>query len=327
MLTIAIPTFNRLEPLLNTLRQLNIQPRVDECEILIVDNASAFPLEDLTRHFPDLENLRIKVQRNRGNIGLSGNLLRCMEYARSEWVWILADDDNLKDQSVSTILSRIEDADGLDFILFSQQSGQSGGVVASDIREFSEALDSWDRICFISDGVYRTGSACTLLNVGILYGYSVVPFLAIILVGLQDNGWKVSFEKEVLVEPAHRATSTWSMIWSTHTMTVIELIGDVTALERMRSIARTWCLGPIGLTHDYLTRRRADQGGHPREAFLHRLFMASRCSPKYRMLAITCWMLSKLPNDFALRGIEQIRRIAGRQNRNDRSGEQVFGQA
>lgn len=327
MLTIAIPTFNRLEPLLNTLRQLNVQPRVGECEILIVDNASTFPLEDLTRHFPDFENLRIEIRRNRSNLGLSGNLLRCMEYAQSEWVWILADDDDLKQDSVSTVLNRITERSEVDFILFSQEAGQTGGVIASGIREFSASLDSWDRICFISDGVYRTHSACALLNVGILYGYSVVPFLAIILIGLQHNGWKVSFEREVLVQPAHRAASTWSLIWSTHTMTVVELINDAMAAEQIRSIARTWCLGPIGLTHDFVTRRREKQGGHPREAFLHRLFMASRCSSKYRVLSVACWMLSFLPDNLALGGIERIRRIVGRHNRKARSGDPVFGQA
>jgi Glycosyl transferase family 2 len=327
MLTISIPTYNRLEPLLHTLHQLNLQPRADECEILIVDNASAFPLEDLTRRFPEFGRLKIQVERNRGNIGLSGNLLRCMELATSEWVWVLADDDDLEENSVATVLNRIESAAEIDFILFSQTAGQSGGIVASDTREFADALDSWDRVCFISDGVYRSSRACALLNIGILYGYSVVPFLAMILIGLQDHRWKVAFEREVLVAPAHRAPNTWSLIWSTHTMTVIELVTDVPAAERLRSIARTWCLGPVGLTHDYLTRRRAKQAGHPREAFLHRLFMASRCSLKYRILAVVCWMLSMLPDSLALGGIRQIRRLAGTQAKNSRSGEQVFGQA
>ena len=92
-LTITIPTYNRSEALSKTVRQL-LPQLTQECNLLIVDNASETPaiavLGELLLAWPDVN---IQIHRNRYNVGMCGNFMRCFELCDTEWLWILGDDD------------------------------------------------------------------------------------------------------------------------------------------------------------------------------------------------------------------------------------------
>jgi glycosyltransferase involved in cell wall biosynthesis len=111
LLAISIPTFNRadyLGELLNCLcGQINLlQVSVS---ISVFDNASTDRTNELVRKtqsvFPFL-----KYYRHPTNIGGVANILRCVEFADAEWVWVLPDDCILPDKSIETILQRLETA-------------------------------------------------------------------------------------------------------------------------------------------------------------------------------------------------------------------------
>lgn len=326
-LTIAIPTYNRAPNVLCTLEQLFSQPGIDRCEIVVVDNASEQPVEAyIASSAPHIAG-KVRFHRNVGNLGLSGNILRCFELGSTEWLWILADDDVIQPSAVEAILGRLENASSLDFILFGQGPGQSGGTEAASSEEFAFQLDTWSRITFISAGLYRTSRAQALLNVGINYAYSVVPFLAMILQGLEQHRWRVAFESFVLVEPAHRASNTWSPVWSIHTYLVAELVESPRAARRLLSLAKRWALGPVGLVHDLQVRTCNQHPGLSRLAVSHKLAILGWGGMRRRLLVLLCRLVILLPPRLGMKLIEALRKIAGRSGRNGRSGERIFGQA
>ncbi len=102
-LTIAIPTYNRLHLLKETLSILLPQQQLG-VEILVCDNDSKDgTYEYLTRLYPE-----IRIFRQQTNIGQDGNVLSCFEQARGQYVWILSDDDFPVSNAVEHILKAIE---------------------------------------------------------------------------------------------------------------------------------------------------------------------------------------------------------------------------
>lgn len=95
ILTIAIPTYNRIEQLRRTLT--NLIPQLDDrCYLMILDNNSDNKVEN---EISDLTELLSKesyaVIRHRINIGADTNIFRCFELCETKWLWTLSDDDEV----------------------------------------------------------------------------------------------------------------------------------------------------------------------------------------------------------------------------------------
>lgn len=326
VLTIAIPTYNRPVEVTATIRQLFAQARIDECEIIVVDNASSVSIEEaIWSEVPEIAG-KIIFHRNVSNIGLSGNLLRCMELARTERLWILADDDDLATDAVSHVLNSCSPADSPDFILFAQYAGQKGHPRTTSAKEFFNHVESWSRLGFVSTGIYRTSRLRDLMTVGTNYTYSLFPFLAMVVHGMHHCGWSAGLSGQVLVHPAHKAANTWALSSSINAYMIAELATDPDVAERLLKLASGWCLGPIGLTHDFALRQKKNDHGLPRPAYEHKLFLISSVSISLYFQSVVCRLLSYLPADLTLKVIDTVRRISGKQVQRNRGGEIVFGQ-
>ena len=107
MLTITIPTFNRrikLDYLLNSIITCpSYIKNIDFFKILVVDNCTPQGNEVLYKYSHHIDYII-----NSYNIGGSSNILRCVELAKTEWVWVLGDDDNIEDNTFDIILSYTE---------------------------------------------------------------------------------------------------------------------------------------------------------------------------------------------------------------------------
>src|SRR6266436_6050451 len=82
LVTIAIPTFNRA-PWLNDCVHSALSQTYQNFEILVSDNASTDGTEEVLRQFTDR---RIRVVRQKTNIGLLPNLNTCLAQARGDYV-------------------------------------------------------------------------------------------------------------------------------------------------------------------------------------------------------------------------------------------------
>ena len=87
--TVCIPTYNRRELLAGSLRSVLEQSRPD-VEIIVSDNASTDGTEAYVR---SIDDPRLRYDRLEQNIGLFGNLSRCLRLGRGRYRVMLPDDD------------------------------------------------------------------------------------------------------------------------------------------------------------------------------------------------------------------------------------------
>jgi abequosyltransferase len=101
ILTIAVPTYNRLDCLRLLVDSIRPELQASEgaIELLVCDNASADGTAAWLRELAAQGVLRLIEQP--ANIGADGNILTCMREAGSRHVWVCSDDD-LPDAGVLT---------------------------------------------------------------------------------------------------------------------------------------------------------------------------------------------------------------------------------
>lgn len=90
-LTIFIPTWNRVKPVLEAVK--SIGPILSDMEVVIVDNASEPAVFEELQHSIS-SNPSIKLFRNEHNLGMVRNWNRCLEESQGEWLGLLCSDDS-----------------------------------------------------------------------------------------------------------------------------------------------------------------------------------------------------------------------------------------
>ena len=247
-LTIAIPTFNRNEKLVENLSKL--LPQISTQKIIIIDNHSdilvSISLEKLITAYNHID---VKVYRNKTNIGICANFLRCFEYCETEWMWLLSDDDSVCPDAIE-ILER-DTSVYTDYHFFNYASSMvEKGVSYAEIfpenfpnstplqikntlsyREKSftteglndliHKFDSFVNLLFVSSGVYNLSKVLPHLRIGYIYAYSLAPHLATVFASLGNSG-KVLLSKDKLVffhPPDYK--DTWSRLTFSHGMPLL----------------------------------------------------------------------------------------------------------
>ncbi len=109
VLTIAIPTYNRIPQLKRTLERLVPQLN-DLCYLLILDNHSDVLVEkEVKELLSELDSSQYHVHHNRVNIGGDPNIHKCFEYCTTKWLWTLSDDDLIEADAIKTIFETIKE--------------------------------------------------------------------------------------------------------------------------------------------------------------------------------------------------------------------------
>lgn len=106
LLTIAVPTYNRVEKLSVCLDRIAAQVQGKPVEVLVSDNHS----DDTTEAFMNdymRDHQDITYIRNAENIGPDRNFLNCFERAAGEYVLLLGDDDVLLPGALDRILDAL----------------------------------------------------------------------------------------------------------------------------------------------------------------------------------------------------------------------------
>lgn len=106
LLTLAIPTYNRVEKLKSCLERVMEQTQGKSVELLVSDNASTDTtqlfMEEFCKSHPDVTYIR-----NPENVGPDRNFLNCYDKAAGEYVFLLGDDDLLLPGAVDSILEAL----------------------------------------------------------------------------------------------------------------------------------------------------------------------------------------------------------------------------
>ncbi|MEM0136174.1 MAG: glycosyltransferase family 2 protein [Thermoplasmatales archaeon] len=119
ILGICIPTYNREVFLLNNLRSIIPQFKKFQLPIYISDNCSddntRKTIEELAMAYPN-----INLKRNNSNIGFYLNTLNVISMAKTEYIWLMGDDDEICDDAVSYILNYLKERP--DFLVLNAQA-------------------------------------------------------------------------------------------------------------------------------------------------------------------------------------------------------------
>ena len=109
ILTIAIPVYKKI--LIDRLAIL-VPQLTDEVELLLIDDNQDNNLtQSINDKYGRINNLRIVI--NRVNLGLGTNLANCFYYTDTKWMWLLGDDDIVRQDSITTILKNIKSSDAI----------------------------------------------------------------------------------------------------------------------------------------------------------------------------------------------------------------------
>lgn len=114
-LSICIPTFNRGRQIVNCINSIYLASLNSDLnfEVCISDNGSSYDIDDLISQFK--KKLKIKINKNKFNIGYMPNLLKVIEISEGEFVWAIGDDDLLMPNALKRVDQLFEENLDVDF--------------------------------------------------------------------------------------------------------------------------------------------------------------------------------------------------------------------
>ncbi len=108
ILGICIPTYNREILLMNNLHSLIPQFMQFNLPIYISDNCSEDNtnkrVEELIKLYP-----HVYLKRNNSNLGMYLNIISAIKMAKTEYIWLMGDDDEIQENAVSVILEYLKE--------------------------------------------------------------------------------------------------------------------------------------------------------------------------------------------------------------------------
>ncbi|WP_049945495.1 glycosyltransferase family 2 protein [Candidatus Stoquefichus massiliensis] len=104
LLTIAIPTYNRLDQLKKSLPFILKQIDYKEIELIIYDNCSTDGTDKYIKNLI-MKGENIVYYKNDENLGADRNFLNCFDKASGNYVWLIGDDDYLLSGAINSIIS------------------------------------------------------------------------------------------------------------------------------------------------------------------------------------------------------------------------------
>ena len=217
MLTVAIPTFNRNERLVENLRVLlpQMQECADQCRLMVLDNCSDVPVEQslsaLLKQFPEVESEFI---RHRVNIGANANIMRCFEACRTPWIWVLGDDDPVQPRAIATILETAEAQPQSVLLNFSSDGQRKEARALQGIAALAEHLDASADLPWISSSVYKNDAMLPHLKLGYLYSYSLLPHIVTLLSAIGEHKGSFLSPAQIVDAAQRKKTSDSAQGWA-----------------------------------------------------------------------------------------------------------------
>lgn len=183
MLTVVIPTYGRPEDIKNLVDTL-LPQRNERWTLLIVDNCSPVPIRDLVP-------ADVEVVRNVVNIGASGNFPRCFEMAKTDWVWMIGDDDLVDPGGVERVLRAISehpDAAVINFGARGHTDGRDRPQIFHGFDEFLRGCDSISYSIWMSGNIYARKHYWPYLHMAYWFANTHCGHYVLLLFALMAGG-------------------------------------------------------------------------------------------------------------------------------------------
>jgi len=187
MITIAIPTYNRNKILRKNL--LILLPKVTtHYKIIIIDNHSDVPVyNDIKDVLKNFNHLDITVVRNKFNVGMTANIMKCYELCDTKWLWILGDDDEVTNNALDIIYSDTQTYKDYHFITYAWDKysfKRSGEYTAVGCKELIKYAENFGVILYLSTSLYNMDYVSKGVSFGNFFQSSYAPHLATLFMSL-----------------------------------------------------------------------------------------------------------------------------------------------
>lgn len=206
-LSIMIPTFNREKQLRNTLSRLAQNKGISGVLICVIDNNSDYNVSSIIKDFN--ERLNIKLVINKTNVGGSANVCKCFEYAETDWIWLLGDDDEPSENAIEFVLKDISQNKNENIFLYKYSNRESdfkdfeiagAGALVNHLYNEKDRLDL-SNLFFISTSVFNIGAIKKYISKAYLYTGSYVPhFIMSLFLMSENNKATVFFSNKKIVK-------------------------------------------------------------------------------------------------------------------------------
>jgi len=136
-LSICIPTYNRAELLENCLQSIisNVTSARFDYEVCVSDNCSGDKTEEVVCRAQ--ENIVIKYNKNKSNLGRVRNYLNVVDMAEGEFIWLVGDDDLLMPLAIEKVVALLNKHESVDFFYIN-----SFHLTTEYVFEFPQPFDT-----------------------------------------------------------------------------------------------------------------------------------------------------------------------------------------
>jgi abequosyltransferase len=210
-LSIAIPTFNRNSILAHHLPLL-LEQLNDECELLILDNASETPIgETLAVAFGPEIGGRLRVLRHPVNLGASANVMRCFEVCRAPWLWILSDAYPVQPHAISTLLAYCKSNSNIALVNFAHHEFGRISTELRGLEDFTKGIDRFGNVLMLAECLFNARLLRPHLRVGYQMAHSLAPQFAMVLAACARGAACYLATERLAGSKAHVGQNNWAI--------------------------------------------------------------------------------------------------------------------
>lgn len=183
LLTIYIPSYNRASSLLKQLEAIGVSEKID---VVVNDNAST------EGKYKDIEQYCLKhnyiYNKNYFNIGADANIFNgFMHFYRSEYLWILSDDDILRTEALLEVLILLEN-NHVDILFFTHSLIEKLEIHRWTQKDFYEQnIKTADGAGLISNVIYKSDFIRESIPIGFQNIHTCFAHLAILIHSLKNK--------------------------------------------------------------------------------------------------------------------------------------------
>lgn len=204
VITIVIPTFNRLENLKLVLQNLN--QIESDFKVVILDDCSSNFLNQ--SDFFKLKNIcDLTIYRNTNFISGHSNLLRVIELSNTEWVLVLGDSKNLAKNSIEIIKNDIRLNENISGIVYSYDSCLKEDLTISSVHDLVKSGINFGDILLAGNGLYKKSYLINYLPIAQKYHHTFAPMAIFMLSGLLDGCQVRVSNKRIIANFIHKPES------------------------------------------------------------------------------------------------------------------------
>ena len=226
-LTIAIPTYNRKDDLINLLKSIEALDYSVLYEIIISDNNSPYDIYEILKGevCRSLFN-KCRIIKNHVNIGGPGNIKNQLLYCKSKWLWMIGDDDVVLPNSLDIIINDINTDPNCAFFRYSisikgKDEEEDIDVIEDNttmysLYDFIHYYENPNRhkgnMVFMSNNIYNMEKLSPYLSYAFTYNTSITQLIPS-FIGLDKKEIYIRYRNKKIVQFNGQDTGTsWSYI-------------------------------------------------------------------------------------------------------------------